>query len=190
MGLSSALEYQFRIERPADDPCLWEARQVAYYLPFRWCPRREIIAYHWHPHVEGIAYPHRHASSGAVSVDVLARAGLSAQTSALRTGPAGAHLATGQISLESVLWLAIAQSGRGTTAAQLITRAVRARACLSVYSATSNRNSISTAQPSGSSFTPIATRAWRPASPKISASRSLAPLTTAGCWLKPAALAT
>ena len=42
------------------------------------------------------------------------------------------------------------------------------------------RNSTSTGTPSGSSATPTAERAWRPASPKTAPKNSLAPLITIG----------
>ena len=41
-------------------------------------------------------------------------------------------------------------------------------------------NSISTGAFNGSALTPTAARAWRPASPRISCNRSLAPLATFG----------
>src|SRR3954452_10131421 len=47
--------------------------------------------------------------------------------------------------------------------------------------------SISTGMTDGSSATPIAERAWRPASPQRSRMRSLKPLITAGIRLKPGA---
>lgn len=74
-AISLALEYQFRIERSAADSNMWEARQVGYYYYFDDLQGREIIAYHWHPHVEGMTYPHLHISSGAVRSDVIERAG-------------------------------------------------------------------------------------------------------------------
>jgi hypothetical protein len=110
-AFSLALEYQFRIERSAADSNIWEARQVAYYYYFDDLQGREIFAYHWHPHVEGMTYPHLHISPGAVRSAVIERAGLSEQANALRADLAAAHLPTGPIALERVLWLAIAQFG-------------------------------------------------------------------------------
>src|SRR4029453_912766 len=55
---------------------------------------------------------------------------------------------------------------------------------------TSATSSTSTANPNGNSLTPMAVLAWRPASPKTCTNRSEAPLATAGCCVKPAALLT
>lgn len=51
-------------------------------------------------------------------------------------------------------------------------------------------SSTSTAAPRGSSATPTAARAWPPRAPSTSSKYSLAASITAGCWTKPAALAT
>ncbi len=103
------IDYQYRLIRDAAAREPWNAIPAAYHYALFDGRGREIIAYHWHPHVEGMTYPHLHISPGAVRLDVIERAGLSAQANALQADLAGAHLVTGPIALASVLWLAIAQ---------------------------------------------------------------------------------
>jgi len=81
-----------------------------------------------------------------------------------------------------------AASGHGTTAHQVSPLAPRPSPHRP-YGA-SNMNSTSTGTPKGSSATPMAMRAWRPASPKTSSSTCEAPLMTFGWSVKPSAPAT
>ena len=89
----------------------WEAEVSSYSYPFLLPDLRESFAYHWHPHVAEVAYPHLHLGPAAVQSGVLERAGLSALANALRSDVAGAHFPTGPVALETVLWLAITQFG-------------------------------------------------------------------------------
>ena len=107
--LSIRMFYRIVATRAARGP--WQFETVAYYYWFDDADGREILAYHWHPDVPGVVFPHLHVGHGAVSPDVLVRAQLSINHNALRADFAGAHLPTGRIALESVLWLAITQFG-------------------------------------------------------------------------------
>ena len=69
---------------------------------------REMFAYHWHPHVEGVAYPHLHISRGAV-MQAFDAVRLSPSRNALQPQLADAHLPTRRIALEDVLRLLIEQ---------------------------------------------------------------------------------
>jgi hypothetical protein len=58
-----SLRLHHRTVQVTVSPRRWEVRTVAYGYQFDDPddPRREIAGYHWHPHVQGIAYPHVHA---------------------------------------------------------------------------------------------------------------------------------
>lgn len=89
----------------------WEVLTAAYYYSIWDRAGREILAYHWHPDVPDVAFPHLHISPGAVASDLLARAGASTAHNGLWPPLAGAHLPTGFTSLHTFLWLAVAQLG-------------------------------------------------------------------------------
>jgi len=108
-GLGLSLDLTYRVHQLPATRHGWAVSESSYYYALLDRNQREILAYHWHPHVEGMTYPHLHVSSGAVHGDVLERAGLSEQANALRADLAAAHLPTAPTALESVLWLAIAQ---------------------------------------------------------------------------------
>jgi hypothetical protein len=71
-------------------PRRWEVRTAAYVYQFDDPddPRREIAGFHWHPHVEGLPYPHVHALDAPASTQRL-------------------HLPTGFITLKDVLLFAV-----------------------------------------------------------------------------------
>ncbi len=110
-GLGLSLDLTYRIQQLADTRRSWTVSESSYYYALLDRSEHEVLAYHWHPHVEGVSYPHLHISPGAVRGDVVERAGLSEQANALRADLTTAHLPTGPAALESVLWLAIAQLG-------------------------------------------------------------------------------
>jgi hypothetical protein len=72
---------------------------------------REVLAYHLHPQVDQVPYPHLHIGPGAVEEASLVRAGLSEQHSALRPAIARAHLPTGLVALRWVVRMLITQFG-------------------------------------------------------------------------------
>ncbi|MHB8574326.1 MAG: hypothetical protein ACYDCQ_03250 [Dehalococcoidia bacterium] len=80
---------------------------AAYYYGLFDVRGREILAYHWHPHVAGVDFPHLHVSAAAVRPDVLSAAGLSELSNALQPELAEAHLPTGWIEIEDVVALVI-----------------------------------------------------------------------------------
>lgn len=52
----------------------WVTRTVAYAYTFRdpqGDPRRELVGYHWHPHVPNTAFPHVHAYGAPASTSRL-----------------------------------------------------------------------------------------------------------------------
>jgi hypothetical protein len=89
----------------------WKIRTAAYHYALRDADGREIFAYHWHPHVENVAYPHLHVSHGAVGRDVAPGLQLSTSQNVLQPQLAAAHLPTRRIALEDVLRLLIEQFG-------------------------------------------------------------------------------
>lgn len=110
-GLGLSLDLTYRVHQLPDSRRSWSVSESRYYFALLDRDQREVLAYHWHPHVEGVSYPHLHLSPGAVRGDVIGRAGLSEQANALRADLAAAHLPTGPIALGHILWLAIAQFG-------------------------------------------------------------------------------
>ena len=107
--LSLGVEIQYRINPTRGERGRWQAEVAAYYYGLYDVDAREILAYHWHPHVENVPFAHLHVSHGAVQRTVLDRLQLSAAHNALRPDLAAAHLPTGQIALQTVLRLAIEQ---------------------------------------------------------------------------------
>lgn len=74
----------------------WEAAPALYYYDLRDADDREIVSYHWHPQVFGIAFPHLHLGPGA-----------KAGRPELQT----AHLPTGTVALPDVVLLAVRDFG-------------------------------------------------------------------------------
>ena len=89
----------------------WKVRTAAYYYALRDADGREVFAYHWHPHVENVLYPHLHVSHGAVRRDIGVGVRLPASQNALQPQLASAHLPTRRIALEDMLRLLIEQFG-------------------------------------------------------------------------------
>ena len=69
---------------------------TSYYLGLADTEEREILAYHWHPHIAQITFPHLHLGPGAA----IGRPELST-----------AHLPTGTVELRDVLLLAVRDFG-------------------------------------------------------------------------------
>ncbi len=87
----------------------WKIHTAAYQYALDDPDGREILAYHWHPHIEDIPYPHLHVGHGAVRRDIGAGIQLPVSQNALHRKLAGAHLPTRRIALEDVLRLLIEQ---------------------------------------------------------------------------------
>ena len=109
--IALAVGQKYRIVRASGDRGPWQVEIAAYYYALDDADGREILAYHWHPRVQKVPFPHLHISHGAVSRELLDRAQLSLSHNSLRPDLAGAHLPTRQITLDEVLRLAIEQFG-------------------------------------------------------------------------------
>lgn len=70
----------------------WDAAITSYHHAFEDQDEREILAYHWHPHIAQIPFPHLHLGPGAG----IGRSELSS-----------AHLPSGAVELRDVVRLAI-----------------------------------------------------------------------------------
>jgi hypothetical protein len=108
--LSLRVEHYYRVRRKGTGN-LWKVETAAYLYSIYDAEVREIIAYHWRPHVTGAVFPHLHLSYGLVSATVLERAALSSAHNGLRPDFAAAHLPTRRIALEDVLRTVIEQLG-------------------------------------------------------------------------------
>lgn len=89
----------------------WKVQTAAYQYALDDADGREIFAYHWHPHVGDIPYPHLHLSHGAVKRDVLPNASLAVGQNVLQSQLAVAHFPTRRVALEDMLRLLIEQFG-------------------------------------------------------------------------------
>lgn len=107
VSLTAALQY--RIAPASTGRGRWQIEIAAYYYALSDDGGREILAYHWHPNVEDVAYAHLHVGHGAVRRELLDRLQLSLGHNALRADLAAAHVPTGHIELRTVLRLAIEQ---------------------------------------------------------------------------------
>jgi hypothetical protein len=110
-GIGLAVGQLYRIVRAAGRRGPWHVEPAAYRYALADADGREVLAYHWHPDVTDVTFPHLHISHGAVRADTLERAGLSAAHNALRPDLSGAHLPTRSVLLQDVLWLVIAHFG-------------------------------------------------------------------------------
>lgn len=111
--LGLLVDHYYRLVRRDGPGREWVAETASYYFALRDGVDREILAYHFHPHVESVAYPQLHVGPGAVNQESLIRAGLSAQHNALRADVAGAHLPTGSIVLRLLVRPLITPFGVG-----------------------------------------------------------------------------
>ena len=89
--LSAIINYRVREEGPHD----WRVRITGYFYTLE-DGQHEILAYHWEPDNAQIRYPHLHLKAGA-----------RVQYPALQA----AHLPTGRVLIEDVIWLAIREFG-------------------------------------------------------------------------------
>lgn len=105
------IDHYYRLARPDGHGREWVAETASYYYALRDAANREILAYHLHPQVERVPYPHLHLGPGAVSQASLLRAGLSAQHNALRPDVARAHLPTGLVALRWLVRMLLTQFG-------------------------------------------------------------------------------
>lgn len=105
VGLSVFQAY--RIVR-AGERSVWRIQTVAYQYALDDSDRREILAYHWHPHIENVVYPHLHINRGAVPREV-GSTRLAPTQIVLLPEMAQAHLPTRRIALEDMLRLLIEQ---------------------------------------------------------------------------------
>ena len=95
IGLSSF--FWHRVVRAEGERGEWKIRTTAYYHTLEDENRQEIIAYHWHPEQPGpISFPHLHLGIG-----------IGAELGEIYK----AHIPTGRVSLEDVIWLAIRDFG-------------------------------------------------------------------------------
>lgn len=76
----------------------WRVTTTRYFYAVIGRDEREVLAYHWHPNVPSRAEPHLHLSAGAGALLPILN---------------GAHLPTGRIAIEDVVWLALREL-RGT----------------------------------------------------------------------------
>lgn len=106
-----AIQHYYRIEAAGSGARRWDVVTDSYYYTLFDAAMREIIGYHWHPHVVAVPHPHLHIGPGAVRRDVLERSGMSAAANALLPSLARAHLPTHMIPLEAFVRLLIAQFG-------------------------------------------------------------------------------
>jgi hypothetical protein len=107
LGLSVLQAY--RIVRTAERG-RWKVQTAAYQYGVDDADGREMFAYHWHPHIEGVAYPHLHIGRGAV-MPAFDGVRLSPGRNALQPQLAAAHFPTRRVALEDVLRLLIEQFG-------------------------------------------------------------------------------
>lgn len=98
-GADVALSIQHFVRvRESDEPHIaWQTETFAYFYALEEPEGSEIIAYHWHPGERSpVTIPHLHLESGAnIGRDELQKA----------------HVPTGTIELEDVLWLAVREFG-------------------------------------------------------------------------------
>ncbi len=89
----------------------WKIQTAAYQYALDDADGREVFAYHWHPHVANVLYPHLHVGHGAVKRELMAGVRLAVEQNVLQPQLAAAHLPTRRIALEDVLRLLIEQFG-------------------------------------------------------------------------------
>ena len=92
--ISFGLRYTYCVEESLRRA--WDIVSVGYYYVLEDQSEREILAYHWHPHIAQIPFPHLHVGVGAG----IGRRELSA-----------AHLPTGHVELRDVVRLAVRDFG-------------------------------------------------------------------------------
>ena len=91
-GLSLSFIMWYRIMRDDSERGQWKAVTTGYYYSLDDDHQREIIAYHWHPSIGAIDFPHLHVEQGSgITRRELFRA----------------HLPTGHIALEDMILCAI-----------------------------------------------------------------------------------
>jgi hypothetical protein len=100
--------HAYRIIRAAERGP-WKVQTAAYQYALDDDDGREIFAYHWHPHVERVPYPHLHIGRGAVRREITPDVLLPIGHNALQPFLPGAHLPTRRIALEDFLRLLIEQ---------------------------------------------------------------------------------
>jgi len=105
--LALSLRQWYRLVSQPDERDLWNVVTAGYEYAILDGDEREIVAYHWHPHVPDVPFTHLHVGHGAVSRQLLVRAGLTADHNALRPDLAGAHLPTGDVAMTDVVRLVI-----------------------------------------------------------------------------------
>ena len=83
------LRQQFRVVRDDEAPrsSRWRVRTAAYFYRLDDSSGHELASWHWHPGT-GVTYPHAHVAGGGLGKL--------------------AHLPTGRVSIEAVLWLLLA----------------------------------------------------------------------------------
>lgn len=107
-GLS--IIHVYRIVQPRERGH-WKVQTAAYQYALDDADEREIFAYHWHPHIEDVPYPHLHISRGAVPRAIATGVELSLTQNPLLPQLADAHFPTRRIALEDMLRLLIEQFG-------------------------------------------------------------------------------
>jgi hypothetical protein len=95
-NLSLSLLHQYRLVEDEGERGPWKATTAAYFYAVEDREGKEVIAFHWHPHVAGTTTPHLHMKTMQhPDVPDLGKA----------------HIPTGRISLEQVLRLLLADLG-------------------------------------------------------------------------------
>lgn len=92
-NVSLSIQHFVRVKEHLDALTGWQVNATGYFYALEEPEGTEIITYHWHPGERSpMTFPHLHLEAGArVSRDDLQKA----------------HIPTGLIELEDVLWLAI-----------------------------------------------------------------------------------
>lgn len=91
-GLSLSFIMWYRVVKDDADRDPWRATTTGYYYSLDDSNQKEIVAYHWHPTISDIDFPHLYIEQGSgVTRKELFRA----------------HLPTGRIALEDMIWCTI-----------------------------------------------------------------------------------